>query len=470
MKKKEENIEKSVSSMLLVEEKDEQIENKRQGKKKVWILVLVFLVLFVLGSFLYVKKDKLFGCNGIWGKNCEFVLDDDAVQIREKLILNSGDVLDIHRFFNEEIELIDAKITFVNRDEMNDEKDLVVSETNVVIGVGTFDVEILVGEKTYTSVLKVLDKTAPILEVKDVEIVEGEQFTKDNFVVSCEDNSKAACILSALDDEGKEVELDTSVGTRKYVIVARDESGNETKKEVTLTVTKKEKENDNTGSNSSTNKTGSTSGSNNNSSGGKKIVSTKNETEESFEEAKYGTRYKVTRTIKVTTYSDGTETRKTVKTSKVLDSSSFKASSKELEAEARSVTASNSSAYQEMITYVNQYREEVGSKPLVLNKELSVLATIRAIEMAYADTFSHTRPDGRHWGSVGDDMGFGMMILGENIAYGTGGYNNTALKAATNWRNSPGHYSNMIASGYGNLGVGKYTLNGKTYWVQLFCG
>ena len=142
MKKKEENIEKSVSSMLLVEEKDEQIENKRQGKKKVWILVLVFLVLFVLGSFLYVKKDKLFGCNGIWGKNCEFVLDDDAVQIREKLILNSGDVLDIHRFFNEEIELIDAKITFVNRDEMNDEKDLVVSETNVVIGVGTFDVEI----------------------------------------------------------------------------------------------------------------------------------------------------------------------------------------------------------------------------------------------------------------------------------------------------------------------------------------
>lgn len=62
------------------------------------------------------------------------------------------------------------------------------------------------------------------------------------------------------------------------------------------------------------------------------------------------------------------------------------------------------------------------------------------------------------------------MIMGENIQYGMGGHGNTPEKAAVNWRNSPGHYRNMIATGFGTIGVGKYTLNGKTYWVQLFCG
>lgn len=437
---------------------------EKKKSRKIVSLIFILVMLFILGGIIvFLNRDTIF-------KEERASLNDDInvekvneeVKIKDKVTLNSGDHFTIEDFFIDDIELTDVEATFVNRDDTVSEKELVVTEANVVISVGTFDVTIKLGDKIYTSVLEVLDKTEPVLEVKDILVIEGNEVTKDSFVVSCEDNSKKECIIKITSFDGKEVEIDKSVGTRKYFIVASDNSGNEVKKEVKLTVLKKEESSNKKDSHSSNNDSSHVSS--------KKVVSTRNETEESYEEANYGTKYKVTKTIKVTTYSDGTEARKTTKTSKKLDASGFKATSKELESEARSVTNSNYSAYQEMTTYVNQYREEVGSKDLTLNKELSVLATIRAIEIAYSDTFSHTRPDGRHWGTVGEDLNFAMMILGENILYGTGGYSDTAAKAATQWRDSPGHYRNMIASGFGTLGVGKYTLNGTTYWVQLFCG
>lgn len=458
--------------------KEKQVEKvKNKGKSK-WILIPLFIVIILLigGITVYINKDKHFGCNKIFSKKCETISEKNEPTIYEKVSLNSGDVLNIKDFFIDDLDLTEAQVTFVNQNKEIEDKDLEVTEnTNEIISIGIFDVTVQLDGKTYTSVLEIQDKTAPILEVKDIEIEEKGEVTKNSFVVSCEDNSKEECLIFILDDKGEEAQIDTSVGTRKYTLVARDKAGLETKKEVNLTVKKKEPVK-NTGNNFSTNKTNSNSNNSssssnsnkNNNTMSKKVVSSKAETEDTYEAGKYGTRNRTRKTIKVTTYSDGSVERKTIHTSKSVDTSTFKATSKEMEAEARKVTTSSYSAYQEVTKYVNQYREEVDTEPITLNKELSVLATIRAIEMAYSEKFDHQRPDGRSCYTVGTDMGYNMMIMGENIAYGTGGYNGTAAKVATSWRNSPGHYNNMIAKRYTSIGIGRYTLNGTTYWVQLF--
>ncbi len=433
-------------------------------KKRVILIILGMLVI-IAGILVFRNRDWI-----LKPKKTTIVEEQKKIEIKDKVVMDSGNVLDSEIFFSEKINLNDAKITWINQDETVSNRNLILHE-NIVYSIGIYDVTIELDGEIYHSILEVVDKTPPVLEVKDIEITLGDEITSDDFIVHCEDNSNATCIITVTDLEGNIVELDASVGTKEYIIVAHDNALNEVKKKVRLTVQNKE-------ISETPNQTVST---NNNSNPSEEInnnpppqvitvVSTKNETEEAYEDGKYGTKYKVTNIYTITTYSNGVIDKKLVSSNRQLDTSGFQATSKELESEARNVSNSSYALYEEVTKYVNEYRAEVSTEPLTLNRELSVLATIRAIEMAYADTFSHTRPDGRSWSSVGDDMGFERMIFAENIAYGTGGYNGTPQKVATSWKNSSGHYSNMIASGHRTIGVGTYTLNGKTYWVQLFCG
>jgi uncharacterized protein YkwD len=88
------------------------------------------------------------------------------------------------------------------------------------------------------------------------------------------------------------------------------------------------------------------------------------------------------------------------------------------------------------------------------------------MEMAYSGKFSHTRPDGREWSTLWTDYSGsipGGVVIGENLAY-----NYSSDEAACEgWRNSQGHYENMINPIFTKIGIGKFTFNGKTYWVQL---
>ena len=58
----------------------------------------------------------------------------------------------------------------------------------------------------------------------------------------------------------------------------------------------------------------------------------------------------------------------------------------------------------------------------------------------------------------------GGLTIGENLAYGY----SSDEGACQGWRDSEGHYENMINASFTKMGVGKYTFNGKTYWAQLF--
>ena len=63
---------------------------------------------------------------------------------------------------------------------------------------------------------------------------------------------------------------------------------------------------------------------------------------------------------------------------------------------------------------------------------------------------------------------------GENVAwnqgYGMGtGSGNSPMKAFTGWKESPGHYANMVNTAFDTVGYGYHECNdGKIYWTGLY--
>lgn len=146
------------------------------------------------------------------------------------------------------------------------------------------------------------------------------------------------------------------------------------------------------------------------------------------------------------------------------DYSTFNATTNELKDEASIFVNQNSESINAVLGYVNQYRSEVGLSPLILDDSLNLAASIRALEMGWSRKFDHTRPNGTMCFSVIDELGIGYYVVGENIA---SGYTDAA-SVSNGWKNSPGHYANMISSDFGKIGVGLANINGTYYWVQLF--
>lgn len=112
----------------------------------------------------------------------------------------------------------------------------------------------------------------------------------------------------------------------------------------------------------------------------------------------------------------------------------------------------------EVARLVNIERAKVGSSPLSLSTELNGYADIRAREIYVS--FSHTRPDGTPFSTVGRVYG------GENIACGLASMN-YAENVVDAWMSSEGHRNNILSTNYRSIGVGYYFYEGA-YWVQLF--
>ena len=189
------------------------------------------------------------------------------------------------------------------------------------------------------------------------------------------------------------------------------------------------------------------------------------ETREERKPAKYNVTQIITYTDTYRIYDDGRkELISSKQKSSKYDYSTYSATTAELKTEASSIAASNISAYQEMLGYVNQLRANEGVSALTLDSNLNLAATVRALEMAWSGKFSHTRPNGQDCFSVYSDLGIRSSAKGENIA----GYNANVKSTFEQWNNSPDHHANMVKPEFTKIGVGKYTLNGRSYWVQLF--
>ena len=122
-----------------------------------------------------------------------------------------------------------------------------------------------------------------------------------------------------------------------------------------------------------------------------------------------------------------------------------------------------------MLSYINEYRSEVGVSVLTLDETLSVAATIRAMELAYTNVeYGHNRPNGSSYATVITEVYGYPSFYGENLAGGTS--YSTAKAASEGLKGSSGHYANMINKNFTKVGIGYvYVPFGyRYYWVQLF--
>lgn len=110
---------------------------------------------------------------------------------------------------------------------------------------------------------------------------------------------------------------------------------------------------------------------------------------------------------------------------------------------------------------VNEERSKAGLSPLILDKELSANAAVRAEEIVH--DFSHTRPNGSAFSSA---ITISYRRAGENIAYGYP----TAEAVMDGWMNSSGHRANILQPSFTKIGVGVVQRDNTLYWVQLFTG
>lgn len=166
-------------------------------------------------------------------------------------------------------------------------------------------------------------------------------------------------------------------------------------------------------------------------------------------------------------YSDNSKELLTSYTYTAYDSSGFRATDAELKLEAELGVTRYNNYYQEVLRLVNKIRAEVGVGPMTLDTTLCKAASMRALEMDYANVMSHTRPNGTDCWTVFDFYNVSFMTCGENVAAGQ----TSPSAVVEGWKNSQGHYENMINPAFTKLGVG-YSSNGvgsmKHYWCQLF--
>ena len=112
-----------------------------------------------------------------------------------------------------------------------------------------------------------------------------------------------------------------------------------------------------------------------------------------------------------------------------------------------------------IVDLTNEYRIQLGVKPLAINELLVQAARKHSREMVELKYFAHDspRPENRSPGQRCANEGY-KNCSGENIASGGG-----APEAFTMWYNSSGHHRNMLNPGNNEIGIG-----GPSPWTEDF--
>jgi uncharacterized protein YkwD len=127
----------------------------------------------------------------------------------------------------------------------------------------------------------------------------------------------------------------------------------------------------------------------------------------------------------------------------------------------------------ELKTYsgINAIRAEGGLPPLTPDAALVQVARARSQDMATKGYFSHNPPDGCNYVCVMDEFGVPHSWAGENIAWNTWDWSQTADVAVNMWHNSPPHMANIMDCHYTRFGTGVAKApNGRIYYTMIFEG
>lgn len=111
-----------------------------------------------------------------------------------------------------------------------------------------------------------------------------------------------------------------------------------------------------------------------------------------------------------------------------------------------------------MLSQLNAIRSDAGKPPLKLKPELSAIAQKHSQYMDRTQDMTHSDPQGG-LGSRYSARSIQWSGAAENIAWNQP----TVSVVMEAWRNSPGHYANMIGD-YTYVGFGQDNL----YWTQDF--
>jgi uncharacterized protein YkwD len=120
---------------------------------------------------------------------------------------------------------------------------------------------------------------------------------------------------------------------------------------------------------------------------------------------------------------------------------------------------------EDMLARVNTLRAAAGVAPARLCLPLNDSATYKAQSMASVPYYGHHVPAGYPYVSdVARESG-GRGVWGENIAFGLG----SVVDVVDAWRNSPGHYRNMVDPRLVVMGFGAgVSSDGTPLWAQHF--
>lgn len=121
----------------------------------------------------------------------------------------------------------------------------------------------------------------------------------------------------------------------------------------------------------------------------------------------------------------------------------------------------------EMINYINDVRSNKGLGRLTVNEALNRAACLKADDMIDKRYWSHTSPDGKAPWYFFDQVGYGYVIAGENLAYGQ----RTSRGVVDGWIGSSTHYANIVGD-YTDTGIchkiARYRGGTNTVIVSLF--
>ena len=467
-------------------------KKEKNSKKGLIIGIIVLLLIVGVGVFLgtdYYKKDL----------NTQEVdhKDKKANILKDELVLEVGSGLPVVSEYYDAYqgdEKEEVKYYLNDKEVTLDEIATIAGNLSQLKNINEYKVVINGTDETK---LKVVDTTKPEVKLQELTITEGDKYDIKSFVLEYKDNSNSdEYVINYKNNENGSLNKE---GTYDIELTICDKYENCVDETTKLIINKKSNSSNNnnsttnkptTGSNTkpsgSTSNNSSSNNSSNNSSSNKSTTTNKTPAKSpsttttkkyvkdvtekvvTKKETKYGTT--ITHYVNVTykTYSDGSKVEKSRTKEKVeIDYKTFNGKVSDMKKEATNLYKSLSTTRTTILNETNKYRKEKNVPDLKLDKDLSIIATIKAIEMAYSNKFDHTRPGNKQWYTLHSEYGYGnYYTLAENIAAGY----TTDLAACNGWRKSSGHYANMINSSMTKIGIGKYTLNGKTYYVQEFAG
>ena len=373
------------------------------------------------------------------GKNLE--VNTNKEKLISVLKLESGSKLPVYTMFfnNTEFEETYEIKYYLNEQELTlDDISVVEKDIRYLKGTNTYKIELVNENETLTTSLEVVDTQKPAVVLKTINVNFAEEYNPKDFVNQYDDNSREYAFTVKLKDESQKTF--NKSGQHSVLIEVCDTSNNCTDQRATIVVGDK--------SNA--------------------LLGTKEkEIIIKSEDFKYGLKKVTYVNVTYNVYKDGsTEELRRGSEEIRVDQSGFNGTVKTMKAEMEASYNSYASSRTTILNKTNEYRKEQGLGALTLDEELSKMAMLRAMEIAYSGIMSHARPNKQEWNTIVKEYtGHEQEArMGENVA----GEFETDVQVVTEWHNSRSHNSLMMEENFKKIGIGKYSFNGKTYWVQLF--